>query len=1004
MAATPSRQSSSQLGILGIGSRRMGSLSSHRSRSFCEIRPEDEQGENTEDDVIFAMSDGALPSPGAVKCECFEWGCGFKILEKPRLLRGKKIKQIALAGSHAVALLTSGEVYTWGKGRCGQLGHGTDVRTVEQPTPVRELQSRIITRVWAGLTQTAMHTRNGTLLFYGLVSLQPAFEAKSFSHFDGGHVKDVAFGPGSCAVLVSLPTESEGGWKMASRNASVFAWGHSRKGHLGFGDIQNIDEPTELECLRGVGVVSLSGGEMHMAATTAKGDLYMWGTAMGIGNGPDEVIPYPSKALCLDAQFVKKAVCGSGVTLALTRDGNLYSWGVGRYGMTGHGNMEDYEFPGLVMALQGKHIVGVSCGGTHICAWTADGRVYAWGSNRGYRTGHREERNYPVPSLVEELADGKIVLDVSCGSNRTAALVMRDIIRVSFRGHVSSLPVNSYPFIGHVVRKLSQHYQLPQKEVFMVDKEGLELSASASVRDLKADGNMTFRLFKIPCLFDYASPTLLFQDCPQSQHSRDSIPQVKGATVENLIKWLTFSSSTGHEFLSTFLLTYRTFMTSEELMAMLVARYENPDVPESLVEAEGLTVTSFQPPSHAEMVKFVRLRVLNTVKRWLSNHVDNFIGHDPTELVERLKEFVEEGPAEDFPRETGHVQRLISTLLEPGKADQSNVGIQVYPDTPCPGQPRHDNEWDIYKYSAEEFARQLTIIDYYLFFKLIQPGELIGQAWSKKNKKERAPNVLNMIHRFNLVSEWVAKEILTGATGADRKRITELFIDIADECFKLNNFNLVMSILSAFTTSSLHRLQSLWDAKLGGISSASQQKLRALQTKLSVEKNMQSYRELFKSVSPPKIPFLGMYLQDLTFIDDGNNDFIDEEKGIINFDKRMKLATIISVIQRLQQEPYKLAPIHEMVENLRDLQGFEGDHEATAYKISKHIESKSGELSNDDVTTLGITGSALQRTASLPTSTPLVVDEEFEKRAVLAASSYNDVRSARRSLEKTDIP
>jgi len=947
--------------------------------------------------MIFAASAEVLPSPAKVKCECFEWGCGFKILEKPRLLRGRQIKQVSLAGSHAVALLTTGDVYTWGKGRCGQLGQGPDVRTLEQPTLLQAMQGHNVTRVWAGLTQTALLTKSGKVFFYGLVALQPAFEPHCFPAFDGGHIKDVAFGPGSCAVLVSMPMTSKGGWTRATTDAKVFTWGHSRKGHLGFGKEQNIEEPMELECLTNAGVVSLAGGELHMAATTAKGELYLWGTTMGIGNCDGEVIEVPTKVLGLDAQHVVKVVCGSGASVALTNDGSVYSWGVGRYGLTGHGNLEDYEYPGLVMALQDKHIVGVSCGGTHTCAWTADGRVYSWGSNRGYRTGHAEEKNFNVPTLIEELADGKIVLDIACGSNRTVALVMRDIIRVAFRGHVSSLPVNSYPFIGHVVRKLSQHYQLPRNEVFMVDKEGVELNASASVRELKADGNTTFRLFKIPCLYDHASRTLLFQEVPIKEQGRDKVPQVKGGTVESLLQWLTFSSSTGHEFLSTFLLTYRTFMTSEQLMDMLVDRYKNPVLPKGLVDTEKLTVTSFQPTTHEERVKFVRLRVVNTVKRWLSNHVDNFIGVDTTELVEKVKTFIDSGPAEDFPRETAHVQRLISSLLDADKEESHSEGIQVYPDTPCPCQPLHEDDWDIYKYPAEEFARQLTIIDYYFFFKLIQPGELIGQAWSKKNKVERAPHVLNMIHRFNLVSEWVAKQILTGATGADRKRVTELFIDIAEECFKLNSFNLVMSILSAFTTSSLHRLQSLWDSKLGGISSAAQQKLRNLQTKLSVEKNMLSYRELFKSVSPPKIPFLGMYLQDLTFIDDGNNDFLDEENGILNFDKRMKLAAIISIIQRLQQEPYKLAPIHEMVENLRVLGGFEGDHEATAYKISKHIEAKSGELTNDDITGLDLVASFVATSKARPESAapaPLVFDEEFEARAVLAASSFGDVHAS----------
>lgn len=49
-----------------------------------------------------------------------------------------------------------------------------------------------------------------------------------------------------------------------------------------------------------------------------------------------------------------------------------------------------------------------------------------------------------------------------------------------------------------------------------------------------------------------------------------------------------------------------------------------------------------------------------------------------------------------------------------------------------------------------EIARQLTIIEWNIY-KSILPSECTGLAWSKKNAAERAPNVLAMINRFNVV-------------------------------------------------------------------------------------------------------------------------------------------------------------------------------------------------------------------------------------------------------------
>lgn len=54
--------------------------------------------------------------------------------DRPRLvetLQGKGVVEIACGGAHSAAITSSGELYTWGKGRYGRLGHGdSEVRAV----------------------------------------------------------------------------------------------------------------------------------------------------------------------------------------------------------------------------------------------------------------------------------------------------------------------------------------------------------------------------------------------------------------------------------------------------------------------------------------------------------------------------------------------------------------------------------------------------------------------------------------------------------------------------------------------------------------------------------------------------------------------------------------------------------------------------------------------------------------------------------------------------------
>ena len=53
--------------------------------------------------------------------------CCFRNCDKPRLieaLKTRRIRDIACGSSHSAAVTSSGELYTWGLGEYGRLGHG----------------------------------------------------------------------------------------------------------------------------------------------------------------------------------------------------------------------------------------------------------------------------------------------------------------------------------------------------------------------------------------------------------------------------------------------------------------------------------------------------------------------------------------------------------------------------------------------------------------------------------------------------------------------------------------------------------------------------------------------------------------------------------------------------------------------------------------------------------------------------------------------------------------
>lgn len=93
--------------------------------------------------------------------------------------------------------------------------------------------------------------------------------------------------------------------------------------------------------------------------------------------------------------------------------------------------------------------------------------------------------------------------------------------------------------------------------------------------------------------------------------------------------------------------------------------------------------------------------------------------------------------------------------------------------------------------------------------------------------------------------------------------------------------------------------------------------LAALQAVTSSARSWAEYRQELHSVNPPCVPFVGIYLTDLVFIEDGNPDFLKGTDQHINFYKRVRTAEVIREIQQYQSVPYCLTPIREIQAYIR---------------------------------------------------------------------------------------
>ena len=155
-----------------------------------------------------------------------------------------------------------------------------------------------------------------------------------------------------------------------------------------------------------------------------------------------------------------------------------------------------------------------------------------------------------------------------------------------------------------------------------------------------------------------------------------------------------------------------------------------------------------------------------------------------------------------------------------------------------------------------EMARQLALVDHALY-RSIQPNELLHMNWTKSaTKKQKSPNVLNMIGQFNQLGQWVVSAVITTYDATERTRLLQFIIRVAYESYKLHNLNSAMAIVSGLRNSNVIRLKSTWN----GLPSESWDMWEEVTEKFVLNDNFASLRAIAKTTQPPLIPYLGVYV------------------------------------------------------------------------------------------------------------------------------------------------
>jgi len=277
------------------------------------------------------------------------------------------IKKVAInsGGKHCLALSSEGEVYSWGEGEDGKLGHGNKL-PCDRPRVIESLRGKDIVDIACGGAHSAAITASGEL----------------------------------------------------------YTWGKGRYGRLGHGDSDDQLKPKLVEALIGYCVtdVACGSGDAQTLCITDDDNVWSWGDGDygKLGRGGSDGCKIPTKIDSLTGLNIVKVECGSQFSVALSSNGSVYTWGKGDYHRLGHGLDEHVRRPKKVSALQGKKIICISTGALHCVVCTDQGEVFTWGDNDEGQLGDGTTTGIQKPRLVAALQTKKINR-VACGSAHTVA-------------------------------------------------------------------------------------------------------------------------------------------------------------------------------------------------------------------------------------------------------------------------------------------------------------------------------------------------------------------------------------------------------------------------------------------------------------------------------------------------------------------------------------------------------------------------------------------------------
>jgi serine/threonine protein kinase/alpha-tubulin suppressor-like RCC1 family protein len=267
----------------------------------------------------------------------------------------------------------------------------------------------------------------------------------------------------------------------------LYQWGLSAE-KLHVGDVQ---DPTwslvqdQREELSSHEIGGFAVGRNAAAVHTRGGDVYTWKAPGSEGGAGPMAFARSKNPQRLAAAKEVRATC-----VGLTDEDLIM---IGDTGKAWRWRMSSDAPAPLRGIPEGLRLMGLSCGGEHCVAYTAEGQPFVWGSNEYGQLGLGDEDDRSTPEPIE-LAEGAAVRSASCCANVTILLMVD--------GHAWSCGETEHGVLGHAPP------EPPPKGVGAADDDWFDNSVPECVSELQlvvVPRNAAGMLVQVSCAPQHAA-------------------------------------------------------------------------------------------------------------------------------------------------------------------------------------------------------------------------------------------------------------------------------------------------------------------------------------------------------------------------------------------------------------------------------------------------------------------------------------------------------------------